>query len=222
MLERWRADRTSSSASSRSVASRAPRSGASTRARRPPTASPAPTTCSRACSRTSTRATGRCAASYVPRKAGWDCHGLPVELEIEKELGISVEGRDRGVRDRRVQRPLPRVGLPLRRGLEPADRADRLLDRPRRPLRDPDQRLHRVGLVVAAPDLGRRSPLQGHKVVPYCPRCGTALSSHEVAPGLPRRRGPLGLRAPAGHRAATAVRWSRATTCSSGRRPRGR
>ena len=38
--------------------------------------------------------------NYVPRKAGWDCHGLPVELEIEKELGISVEGRDRGLRDR--------------------------------------------------------------------------------------------------------------------------
>ena len=33
---------------------------------------------------------------YVPRKAGWDCHGLPVELEVEKELGI----RDRGLRDR--------------------------------------------------------------------------------------------------------------------------
>ncbi len=37
--------------------------------------------------------------------------------------------------------------------------------------------------MVAAQDLGCRPPLQRHKVVPYCPRCGTALSSHEVALG---------------------------------------
>ena len=120
---------------------------------------------------------------YVPRKAGWDCHGLPVELEIEKELGISskAEIEEYGIAE--FNAALPRVGAPLRRRLEPVHRAHRLLDRPRRPLRHPDRRLHRVGLVVAAPDLGRRAPLRRHKVVPYCPRCGTALSSHEVAHG---------------------------------------
>ena len=59
--------------------------------RGPPTANGKPGShhvlCAR--SRTSTRATRRCAAIYVPRKAGWDCHGLPVELEVEKELGIT-------------------------------------------------------------------------------------------------------------------------------------
>ena len=40
----------------------------------------------------------------VPRKAGWDCHGLPVELEVERQLGFSSKRGDRGLRDRRVQR----------------------------------------------------------------------------------------------------------------------
>ena len=68
-----------------------------------------------------------------------------------------LQAGDRGVRDRRVQPALPRVGLRVRRGVEPADRADRLLDRPRRPLRHPRGRLHRVGLVVAEAALGRRT-----------------------------------------------------------------
>ena len=35
----------------------------------------------------------------VPRKAGWDTHGLPVELEVEKKLGLGRQGADRGVRN---------------------------------------------------------------------------------------------------------------------------
>ena len=40
---------------------------------------------------------------YVPRKAGWDCHGLPVELEVERQLGISSKHEIERVRDRGVQ-----------------------------------------------------------------------------------------------------------------------
>ena len=72
---------------SRSSARTASR-GSSTRARRRPTAAPGSTTCGPACSRTSTPASRPCGAGAVPRKGGWDCHGLPVELEIEKELGL--------------------------------------------------------------------------------------------------------------------------------------
>ena len=106
----------------------------STRARRPRTAAPARTTCSRASSRTSSRATRRCAATCVPRKAGWDCHGLPVELEIERELGFTTkhEIEDYGVAEFNAQ--VPRVGAALHRRVERADRADRLLDRHRRRL----------------------------------------------------------------------------------------
>ena len=124
--------------------------------------------------------------NYVPRKAGWDCHGLPVELEIEKELGLSSKAEIEAVRDRRVQPALPRVGPALRRGLEPPDRADRVLDRPRRPLRDDDQRLHRVGLVGAAPDLGRRAPLQratrsSRTARATAPRCPHTRSRRAIA-----------------------------------------
>ena len=115
--------------------SRARRRGSSTRGRRPPTAGPAPITSSRASSRTSSRATRRCAATASPRKGGWDTHGLPVEIEVEQQLGIDGKQRDRGVRHRRVQPALPRGGL--RRYLEEwerADRAHRLLGRPRRRL----------------------------------------------------------------------------------------
>ena len=72
VLERWRerdvfADR--------SAGARAPRRGASTRARRPPTAARAPTTCWRACSRTSSRATGRCAATTSSARAAGTATG---------------------------------------------------------------------------------------------------------------------------------------------------
>ena len=69
-----------------------PRTGratSSTKDRRRPTAGPASITCWRAPSRTSSRATRPCTAIYVPRKGGWDTHGLPVELEVEKQLGFS-------------------------------------------------------------------------------------------------------------------------------------
>ena len=111
----------------------------------------------------------------VPRKAGWDCHGLPVELEVEKELGISSKQEIEEYGIARVQRALPRVGLRVRRGVEPADRADRLLDRPRRSLRHARERLHRVGLVVAAASSGRRT-------------CSTrATRSSPTAPAAARR-----------------------------------
>ena len=44
---------------------------------------------------------------YVPRKGGWDCHGLPVELEVERQLGISAKHEIEELRDRRVQPAMP-------------------------------------------------------------------------------------------------------------------
>jgi len=67
----------------------------------------------------------RCVATTSSAKGGWDCHGLPVRSR-STQSGYQ-QGGDRGVRDRRVQRALPPVGVRLRRGLEPADGADRVL-----------------------------------------------------------------------------------------------
>ena len=120
----------------------------------------------------------------VPRKGGWDCHGLPVELEVEKELGFTSKAGHRALRRRRVQRQVPRVGAALHRRVERADRADRLLDRHRRRLLHARQRVRRVGLVVAQAGLGE-GPADGGPQgrARTAPRDGTALSSHEVALG---------------------------------------
>ena len=131
-----------------------------------------------------------------------------------------LQAGDRGVRDRRVQPALPRVGLRVRRGVEPADRADRLLDRPRRPLRHPRRRLHRVGLVVAAAALGRRPPLRGPQGRPLLP-----ARRHRRSPRTRWRRATRTSRTPpytCASRCSTAPARARASRCWSGRRRPGR
>ena len=91
------------SSHARSPSARARPAGSSTRARRPRTARPGvhhvePRTFKDVYPRFKTM-TGH----LVPRKGGWDCHGLPVELEVEKEIGTTGQARHRGVRHRRVQ-----------------------------------------------------------------------------------------------------------------------
>ena len=125
--------------------------------------------------------------------------------------GHREQARDRDLRDRRVQPALPRVGLRVPRGLERADRAHRVLDRPRRRLPHARRDLHRVRLVVAAP-AARQGPalrgLQGRPLLhgvwhrPVEPRGGAGLSDGRRPERLrpPARRG--GRRSPAGRRRA--------------------
>ncbi len=120
---------------------------------------------------------------YVPRKAGWDCHGLPVELEIEKELGIAskVEIEEYGIAEfnQRCRESVLRYVEDWNRLTE---RIGFWID-----LDDPyvtmtNEYIESVwwGLRQIW-DQGRL--YEAYKVVPYCPRDGTALSSHEVAQG---------------------------------------
>jgi isoleucyl-tRNA synthetase len=119
----------------------------------------------------------------VPRKAGWDCHGLPVELEVERQLGISSkqEIEEFGIAEfnRRCRESV----------FEYVEEWNRLTERIGFwiDLDDPyvtleDDYIESVWWSLRRLwDDGRL--YEGHKVVPYCPRCGTALSSHEVALG---------------------------------------
>jgi isoleucyl-tRNA synthetase len=126
----------------------------------------------------------------VPRKAGWDCHGLPVELEVEKQLGIASkqEIEEFGIAEFN-QRCRESV-------FEYVEEWDRLTERIGFwiDLDDPyvtleDDYIESVWWSLRKLwDDGRL--YQGHKVVPYCPRCGTALSSHEVALGYEDVRDP--------------------------------
>ena len=119
----------------------------------------------------------------VPRKAGWDCHGLPVELEVERQLGISSkqEIEEYGIAEFNAR---------CRKSVfEYVEEWNRLTERIGFwiDLDDPyvtldDDYIESVWWSLK--QLWDRDRLyEGHKVVPYCPRCGTALSSHEVALG---------------------------------------
>jgi isoleucyl-tRNA synthetase len=119
----------------------------------------------------------------VPRKGGWDCHGLPVELEVEKELGLHNKQEIEAY------------------GIEAFNA--RCRDSVRRYVEDWSSLTHRAGVWIDTADaywtmnteyvesvwwlvrqLWDKGLLyEGHRVTPYCGRCGTALSSHEVAQG---------------------------------------
>jgi isoleucyl-tRNA synthetase len=120
---------------------------------------------------------------YVPRKAGWDCHGLPVELEVEKELGIAskpeIEAYGIAEFNQRCRESVFRYVEDWNRFTE---RIGFWID-----LDDPyvtlsDEYIESVWWSLRRTwEDGRL--YEAHKVVPYCPRDGTALSSHEVAQG---------------------------------------
>ena len=120
---------------------------------------------------------------YVPRKAGWDTHGLPVELEIEKKLGISGKEQieEYGV-EKFVKECKDSVFQYVSAWEEMSDKTGYWID-----MDNPYVTYHNdyiESVWWALKELWNKDLLyEGHKVMPYCPRCGTALSSHEVAQG---------------------------------------
>src|SRR3954447_24412457 len=119
----------------------------------------------------------------VPRKAGWDCHGLPVEIEVEKQLGIKSkqEIEDYGIAE---------FNAKCRESVfEYVEEWNRLTERIGFwiDLDDPyvtldDDYIESVWWSLKQ-HWDKNRLYEGHKVVPYCPRDGTPLSSHEVAQG---------------------------------------
>ncbi|HSE08900.1 MAG TPA: isoleucine--tRNA ligase [Nocardioidaceae bacterium] len=119
----------------------------------------------------------------VERKAGWDCHGLPVELAVEKELGFSGKGdiEAYGVAEFNAkcrESVLRHVGAFEQMTERMGYWVD--TDNPYRTM-DPSyiesvwwalKQIHGKGLLV-----------EDYRVAPYCPRCGTGLSDHELAQG---------------------------------------
>jgi len=119
----------------------------------------------------------------VTRIAGWDTHGLPVEIEVEKELGINgkkdIERFGVAEFNARARKSVFKYQSEWE-GL--SDRIGYWLDYEHPYITCSNEyietvwwllrRLHEKGLLY-----------RGHRVLPYCPRCGTALSSHELALG---------------------------------------
>ncbi len=120
---------------------------------------------------------------HVLRKAGWDTHGLPVELEVEKVLGMDGKqdieryGIEPFIRQCKQsvwkyqsewEKMSDRVGYWVDMENPYVTYHDNYIESEWWALKE----IHKKGLLY-----------KGHKIVPYCPRCGTALSSHEVAQG---------------------------------------
>ena len=119
----------------------------------------------------------------VLRKAGWDTHGLPVELEVEKMLKISGKPQieDYGV-EPFIGQCKESVWKYEAEWREMSDRVGFWAD-----MDHPYVTYHNDYIESewwALKQIWDKGLLyKGHKIVPYCPRCGTALSSHEVAQG---------------------------------------
>ncbi len=126
----------------------------------------------------------------VERKAGWDTHGLPVELEVEKELGIrqkaDIEKFGIAAFNKKCRHSVWRY----------KDEWERLTERigfwldMERPYVTLDNNYIESLWWIIGRIWKKKLLFQDYKVVPYCPRCGTALSSHEVALGYRRVSDP--------------------------------
>ena len=119
----------------------------------------------------------------VIRKAGWDTHGLPVELEIEKKLGISGKEQieEYGV-EKFVKECKESVFQYVHIWEEMTNKVGYWVDMKNPYITYDNKYIESVWWALST--LWKKGLFyEGHKVMPYCPRCGTALSSHEVAQG---------------------------------------
>ena len=119
----------------------------------------------------------------VNRKAGWDTHGLPVEIEVEKQLGINgkQEIEEYGIRQFNKK---CRESVFTYTGLwrDMSERMGYMAD-----MDDPyitlDNNYIETEWWIVKKFFDEDMIYEGHKILPYCPRCGTGLASHEVAQG---------------------------------------
>jgi isoleucyl-tRNA synthetase len=119
----------------------------------------------------------------VLRKAGWDTHGLPVELEVEKALGISGKPQieEYGV-EKFVTKCKDSVFTYVSQWKDMSEKVGYWIDMDNPYVTYDNNYIESVWWALK--EMWDKDLLyKGHKIVPYCPRCGTALSSHEVAQG---------------------------------------
>ncbi|MFC1899209.1 isoleucine--tRNA ligase [Chloroflexota bacterium] len=120
---------------------------------------------------------------YAPRIGGWDTHGLPVELEVEKKLGFSGKAQieEYGV-DRFNALCKESVFTYLKEWEAMTERIAYWVDLDNAYITMKNEYIESVWWAIKQMwDKGL--VYQGYKVTPHCPRCGTSLSSHEVALG---------------------------------------
>ncbi len=126
----------------------------------------------------------------VTRIAGWDTHGLPVEISVEKELGISGKADIEALGIAEFNRRCRESVLRYKADWEAlSNRTAYWLDYDRPYVTYTNDYIESVWWLLA--ELWKKDFLyEGRKVLPYCTRCGTALSSHELAQGYADHRSP--------------------------------
>ncbi|MEE0796396.1 MAG: isoleucine--tRNA ligase [Anaerovoracaceae bacterium] len=119
----------------------------------------------------------------VNRKAGWDTHGLPVEIEVEKQLNMSGKQdiEKYGIKEFNEK---CRESVFTYTGMwrEMSERMGYLVDLDH-PYITLDNNYIETGWWILKKFFDAGLIYEGHKILPYCPRCGTGLASHEVAQG---------------------------------------
>src|SRR3954468_16171055 len=126
----------------------------------------------------------------VERKAGWDTHGLPVEIEVEKQLGISGKQQIEAIGVAEFNRLCRESVFRYRADWERLSaRIGFWLDYAHPYITFTNDYVESVWWALKTL-YDRGFLVRGHKILPYCPRCGTALSSHEVAQGYQDKEDP--------------------------------
>jgi isoleucyl-tRNA synthetase len=119
----------------------------------------------------------------VKRKAGWDTHGLPVEIEVEKMLGMSGKQdiEKYGIKEFNAK---CRESVFTYEGMwrEMTERMGYIIDLDNPYITLDNDYIESVWWIIS--EFFKAGLIyEGHKILPYCPRCGTGLASHEVAQG---------------------------------------
>ncbi|HVI39480.1 MAG TPA: class I tRNA ligase family protein, partial [Anaerovoracaceae bacterium] len=119
----------------------------------------------------------------VKRKAGWDTHGLPVEIEVEKQLNMSGKQdiEKFGIKEFNLKCK-ESVFTYEKQWREMTKRMGYLIDLDN-PYITLDNNYIETGWWILKEFFKAGLIYEGHKILPYCPRCGTGLASHEVAQG---------------------------------------
>ena len=120
---------------------------------------------------------------YIERKAGWDTHGLPVEIEVEKQLGLEDKQAIEKYGIAKFNEECKKSTLKYERAwVDMTHRIGFWLDMDNPYITFKNEYIESVWWSLKQA-WEKNLLYKGHKVVPYCPRCGTVLSAHELAQG---------------------------------------
>jgi len=127
---------------------------------------------------------------YILRKAGWDTHGLPVEIEVEKKLGLEDKQavEEYGI-NKFIEECKKSVFKYEHAWVEMTKRIGFWLDMDNPYITLKNDYIESVWWSLKQA-WDKKLLYRGHKVVPYCPRCGTALSAHEIGQGYKEVKDP--------------------------------